>query len=191
MHTGTIRCTHCQNPLPVSLLNQPELEACPACESKFQVLTFPSLSLGLRQGSLSEPILAEGEASCYYHPDKRAVVPCHRCGRFLCGLCEMILNEEHLCPACLKSAEEKGSLAALDHRRILYDRMALLVALLPVLFLWPVTILTGPLAIGIGIYSLKKPAGLVEHFRFRAYLAMLFGFLETAAWIWGGIAVFS
>ena len=79
-------------------------------------------------GSIGEAIVVEGEAACFYHPGKRATVPCGVCGRFLCALCDLELNGRHVCPACLETSRRKGDLRNLDTRRMLYDSAALSLA---------------------------------------------------------------
>ena len=70
-------------------------------------------------------MLVDGEASCFYHPAKKAVLPCESCGRFLCAVCDVEMNGQHLCPACLASGKKKGRLKQLENRRTLYDSLAL------------------------------------------------------------------
>src|SRR5438874_13754528 len=97
-----------------------------------------SLSHGL--GSM------EGEAGCFYHPQKRAIIPCAACGRFLCALCDVELNDEHLCPVCLETGRKKGKLTQLETKRTLYDSSALILSVLPIICLWPLSIVTAPAA---------------------------------------------
>src|SRR5207248_8091185 len=152
-----VSCPKCRTALPGSLFNLGKLVACPGCGSPLEVSVFPALFRQIAEGKSPETILVEGEASCFYHPQKRATIPCAGCGRFLCALCDVELNDEHLCPVCLETGHRKGTLTRLAAKRTLYDSSALMLSLLPVLLMWPISCLTAPAAVGLGIFSLYQP----------------------------------
>jgi hypothetical protein len=152
-----------------------------------QAFAFPALARDLGPGNFGQSVVDEGEASCFYHPQKRSVIPCGSCGRFLCALCDVELDGKHVCPACLESGQKKGKLLTLQHRRILYDNIALGIALLPFL-IWPFTIVTGPAAVVCGIAWWKKPGSILPRTRVRLLLAIFFGLGQMAVW---GFAVWS
>ena len=131
------------------------------------------------------------EASCFYHPQKKAVVPCDSCGRFLCALCDVELHDEHLCPNCLESGRKKGNLKHLDKERILYDNIALRVAIYPLIlfFFWFVTIITAPAAIVLSIWYWKRPSSVLPRTKIRFILAILIAFAQIGAWVWGIVAI--
>ena len=135
-------------------------------------------------------LVTEGEASCFYHPNKKAVLPCEACGRFLCALCDVELNGQHLCPACLASGQKKGKLSNLDNRRVLYDSLALTLALLPLL-VWPFTLITAPAALFIAIRYWRAPGSLVQRTKIRLILAMFFALAQMAGWGIGFWAMFN
>ena len=155
---------------------------CPECGVFLQAEVFPALYKPIVEGRTGETILVDGEAGCFYHPQKRAAVPCSACGRFLCALCDVELNDQHLCPGCLEIGQKKGMLSQLETRRTLYDSAALALALLPLL-IWPFTMVTAPMAIILAIYSWRKPSSLVPRTRIRAYLAIIFGLLQITGWV--------
>lgn len=186
MIARSVTCSRCRVPLPPSLLNRPGFHRCPGCQSPIQAYAFPALLRPAETGRAVETIVMDGEAGCFYHPSKRAVVPCQRCGRFLCALCDVDVNGEHLCPSCLNAAPARGAHPGLEQRRTLFDSAALSLALLPLL-IWPITLVTGPLAVAVGIFSFRTPTSIIPRTRIRAWLAILFGGLETAGWIWLGI----
>ncbi|MEO8429111.1 MAG: hypothetical protein ABI651_18625, partial [Verrucomicrobiota bacterium] len=128
-----------------------------------------------------EMILTESEAGCFYHPQKRAIIPCHACGRFLCGLCDVELQGQHLCPVCLESGSRKGKLTSLEHHRILYDSAALSVAILPIL-VWPLTVFTGPMAMFMGFRYWNAPSSVVPRTKIRLVLAILIGLIQIVLW---------
>src|SRR5262245_16998397 len=96
-------CPRCRAPVSQSILNQPELTLCPGCSSFLQVEVFPALFRRPVNAGTGEITLLEAEAACFFHANKKAVVPCHGCGRFLCALCDCELNGDHFCPACLET----------------------------------------------------------------------------------------
>ena len=182
MSGSPISCPHCQGPLPENNFNTTGLAPCPGCAALIQVQVYPALFRSMKGGRVGETIQTEGEASCFYHSEKRAAATCEACGRFLCSLCDVELENKHLCPPCLESGSKKGKLANLENRRTLYDSAALSMALLPLL-IWVLTPVTGPASVALAIYSLGKPSSVIPRTQVRAYLAMLFGGLETAGWI--------
>jgi hypothetical protein len=169
-------CPNCQMPLPESAINAGRLEKCPACPAQIQADLFPAIFRKNDPGKAGETILVEGEASCFYHPQKRASIPCASCGRFLCSLCDVELNGEHICPVCLQTGQQKGKLTDLEQRRTLYDSLALHLSFLPFL-------ITGPAAIIIAIYAWNKPLSLVRRTRIRIYTAIILGLAQTVGWV--------
>ncbi len=182
MNGRFVSCSKCNSPLPETFFNTSSLAECPECGVLLQAEVFPALYKPIVEGQIGETILVDGEAGCFYHPQKRAAVPCSSCGRFLCALCDVELNDQHLCPGCLETGQKKGKLSQLETRRTLYDSAALSLALIPLL-LWPFTIVTAPTAIILAIYSWRKPSSLVPRTRIRACLAIIFGLLQITGWV--------
>jgi hypothetical protein len=67
----------------------------------------------------------------------------------------------------------------LENRRTLYDNVALVVATLPFLMVWP-TIITAPMAIFLSIRYWKAPSSIVRRTKVRFVLAIVFALLEIA-----------
>jgi hypothetical protein len=178
---AAVACPRCQSSLPGALCNTDAPVSCPACESIIMLTVFPAHFKPAGPGAAAEAILEEGVSSCFYHEQKKAVVPCSACGRFLCALCDLDFNGRHLCPACLQTGKKKGQIQELENRRTIYDSAALSTALLPLLF-WPVTLFTAPLAIFLAIRSFFRPSSVVPRTRIRAWLALMFGVLEVGGW---------
>lgn len=174
-------CTECRTPLPDAALNTGALTPCPSCGTRLQIEVFPAFFRSISAGSAGETILVEGAAGCFFHPDKKAVVHCAECGRFLCALCDLELSGRHLCPGCLESGQRKGKLVELEKQRTLYDSAALALACLPILIL-PVTLLTAPLTVILVIYGWRKPGSLVSRSRGRLDLALLIAAAQIVAW---------
>src|SRR5256885_1956613 len=102
MSVLSVECPNCKAPLADSLLNQTDLAPCTSCNSQVRADVFPALVRPIASGPSGEPLVIESEASCFYHPQKKAILPCEGCGRFLCALCDCELHGQHFCPACLQ-----------------------------------------------------------------------------------------
>ena len=176
MNSGSVPCPSCRHPLPASACNTPEPTACPSCHRTLQVEVFPAFLQPVPVARPAETLIEEGISSCFYHEQKKAVIACDACGRFLCSLCDVELNGQHLCPSCLQSGRAKGKLATLETQRVLWDATALFLSLLPIL-------VTAPAALYCAIYSLFRPASLVPRTRLRAYVAMVLSVAQIAGWI--------
>ena len=189
MSSAEIQCSQCHSPIPKELWNLDTFCPCPACSTLCMTATFPLLTRPDSTPVRGQVIVQEGEASCFFHAKKRAEVSCSMCGRFLCRLCEFDLQGTHLCPSCLQIAQTKEGLVNLEKRRVLYDSASLGIALYSILF-WPITIVSAPIAVGLAIYSFKKPNSLIHRGHFRAWLAILIGSLQIVAWIWAIMMMF-
>ena len=181
--TSRLFCTRCHNGLPDQDWNSPEMRVCAACEARFRVFAFPAL---LRERRVAErpQSVEEGDANCFYHPRKKAVTPCDHCGRFLCSLCDIEFRGQRWCPACLESGKRKRTIRTLENSRTHYDTIALSLATLPALGIWP-SLFCSPMAIYVAIRHWKAPASVVPRTRIRYYLALGFGGVQVVAWIWG------
>jgi hypothetical protein len=149
---------------------------CPRCRARVDVTVFPAM-LRASAGALPQPIQTETEASCFYHPQNRAASPCEECGRFLCKLCELPLGAKTVCPSCFASGARENKVQDLDHKRTMYDSLALLLSTLPGLFIWP-ALFTAPAALYLVIRHWRAPSSLVPRTRVRYYLAALFAVAE-------------
>src|SRR5262245_51105568 len=101
MGQPSLSCPKCKSVLPEALFNRPELAPCPAWAGPLQIEVFPAYVRPTARGREGEALMVEGESSCFYHPQMKAVLPCEGCGRFLCALCDCELQGKHFCPACL------------------------------------------------------------------------------------------
>jgi hypothetical protein len=191
MSVPLIPCPRCRSPLPLAGANSGRFAACPACGTATRLEVYPALLRQRPNGAAPEAILMENEAGCFYHSEKRATVHCQGCGRFLCALCDIEFNGQHLCPACLEAGQRKGTLAELANQRTLYDSAALSLAAVPLLLglcLWFVIPVTAPAAIAVALYGWGKPGSLVPRTRVRAILAIAIGLAEILG---GGLLVYT
>lgn len=177
-----VHCPCCSLALPPEFLNQPALAPCPACAELIRALAFPALTRPVATGAAGEAVLVEGEAGCFYHPQKRAVRPCDACGRFLCAVCDCELNGQHLCPACLESGKTRGRLHQLEHQRPLHDSVALSVAVLPMLVFY-FTLVTAPLAVFLAVRHWNSPTSLLPRTKIRFVAAIVIAAAQMIGWV--------
>jgi hypothetical protein len=179
-----LSCPKCRADLPVPLGLPGAPTVCPACARPVEGLVFDAYHRPPAVGKTAEALVSTEDAGCFYHPSSRAQVPCDICGRFLCALCDVELQGQHLCPACLNTGARKKRVRNLDSDRLIYGGLASMLAILPIILFWPLTIITGPLAIFIAIYGWKKPRSLVSGGGTASFvIAILIGLLQVLAWI--------
>ena len=176
-----IRCTKCTAPLAHESFNKRTLVPCVSCGALSRVDVFPAIFENLSAGKAGEFLLTDDEASCFYHPNKQAVIACSNCGRFLCSLCDLELNDRHLCAACLESGKKKRDIKNLENHWILYDNIALALAFFP-LIIWPITILTAPLAVFFVIRYWKTPSSIIKRSKIRAIIGLILSGLQLTGW---------
>jgi hypothetical protein len=174
-----IFCSQCREPVSAGFYNRRDLVPCPSCRAPIQIDVFPAFYRGLQPGKAGETLLDE-QASCFFHPQKKAAIPCDHCGRFLCALCDVELNGKHLCPVCLEKGE-KGKILSLDRHRPLYDAIALKLALYPIITIW-FTLVTAPIALYIAIRHRNAPTSIVRRSKIRFHLAAAVSVLQILAW---------
>lgn len=183
MNTYPITCAKCNKPLPRELYNTPEMAECPSCGVSLRVDVFPALFKEHEQGQTGENIIFDNESSCFYHPRKRAIVPCAVCGRFLCALCDIEFNGRHICSQCLEVGKKKRKMKRLETDRVQYDDIALTLAIFPIfLFVWP-TIITAPISLFIAIRYWRSPLSIIPRTKIRFILAVLLSSLQIIGWM--------
>ena len=184
--TPSITCGACAWPMDAESWNRTGGVTCPRCRSRVDVMVFPAM-LRSAAGDLPQPLQTDAEASCFYHPQNRAASPCKQCGRFLCRLCEIPLGTKTVCPVCFASGARENKIQDLDHKRTMYDSIALLLATVPGLIIWP-GFFTAPAALYFVVRYWRAPSSLVPRTRVRYYLAILFALAELTLVgfvIWG------
>lgn len=166
-------------------MNRGGFSPCSFCGVPLEVEVFPALNRPVAQGTSGEPVMIDGEASCAYHPQKKAVVPCDACGRFLCSLCDCELNNQHFCPGCLNTGKQKGKITNLENQRTLYGSIALALTIYPLVLIVGIyfLIITAPIALYTAIRYWKAPGSIVGGGHTRHVLAIVFGTIELVGWI--------
>ena len=176
-----LTCGACEAPLLPAAVNAGRPAPCARCGALAEVTAFPALLRPIAPGAAGERILIDNESSCFYHPAKKAVAPCDVCGRFLCALCDVEMNGQHLCPACIEAGAAKGKMEHLESQRTRYDAVALVLAAIGyVPPFWYFAIFTAPAAIFVAIRYWKTPLSPVRPSRWRFAVALLLAVLQLA-----------
>jgi hypothetical protein len=187
MNPSITRCPACRIALPDEPAQMAALRSCPGCSRPIEILPFPGLNRPTVVGRPAEAVTGEGEAACFFHSTKKAVVPCDSCGRFLCALCDIELEGQHLCPACLQAGQASGELPGLERPRTRWDQLVWW------LNLGLLTCVGAPLIalinIVITIVCWNKPGSRVHRHRLSLLLGTLVSVTFTLTLI--GIAVFA
>jgi hypothetical protein len=168
--------------LPQSALNRREFAPCPGCASPVDVEIFPAFFRTAATGKEAETSFLEGESTCFYHPQKKAVLPCEGCGRFLCALCDCELHGQHFCPACLEVGRKKGKIKSLENERTRYDSIALALAIAPMIIPY-LTFISAPVSLFIAIRYWNAPRSIVHRTRVRLVFAIIISSLQIIGWI--------
>jgi hypothetical protein len=130
-----------------------------------------------------ELLTVEGEAGCFYHPQKKAVVVCAACGRFLCALCDVEFDGQHVCPNCLASGQAKGRIKKLQNQFTRHDRVALILAVLPLLLCFYTSLITAPITIIYAVRHWHSPVSLLpRRAKLRFSLAIALAALQILGW---------
>ena len=174
-------CPQCQALLLKDVFNRPDLVPCPSCGVELLVNVFPAFFRAPGAVRESQFVVASDQASCFNHPQKLAVCPCDKCGRFLCALCDCELLGGHYCPSCLEAERHKNSIEALSKGRRRYDKIALALAIVPILFVY-VTCITALLTLYVCFRYWNAPPGPTGRGRWKFVLAVFIALLELAAW---------
>jgi hypothetical protein len=172
MNTLLPQCPKCKADLTDGIFNQADLVPCPRCENPLIADVYPAYFRPLPTGDKGEKVLFEGESSCFYHPQKKATVPCDACGRFLCALCDCELKGRHLCPSCLETGHKKKSLQGFEDQRTLHNRQALMLAFVPFY-------ITGIAALYLGWRYRREPGSLVRPMRWAFPVTMIVASLQV------------
>lgn len=177
-----IKCSKCETVLPTELLTAIETVECPGCAAKTRVEVFPRLMRPVEEGRLAESVLGDEDASCFFHPENRAEVPCDGCGRYLCSVCDLELEGRHICSTCLESGHGLEREDRFVRERVLWGSIVLSLSLLPLLIFY-FTIVTAPLAICLAVVHRKSPGSLVRSGRVKLVLGSIIAGLQIIGWM--------
>jgi hypothetical protein len=176
MAADSIACAACSWPVPREFWNREEGVRCGGCGRTVRVSVFPAIDLQTK-GAAPEALRGETEASCFYHPQSRAAKVCEECGRFLCALCDLEVEGRHICPRCFESGVGAHKIQTAEPHRVMYDTVALALATLPFLLIWP-AIIGAPWSLFIVITRWNAPSSVVPRTKIRFIIAALFALAE-------------
>ncbi|MCE5326815.1 MAG: hypothetical protein LLG01_10390 [Planctomycetaceae bacterium] len=180
--SAAARCGKCYALLPGDLCNRDEPIPCPSCGTLQMAWVFPAAARPHEAGRSGRTLLSDDQAGCFYHPNKQASVPCDRCGRFLCDLCDVRVGQRHYCPQCLDQPKE--GMVNLQNSRVLYDKICLSLAVVPlVLGLFP-SLLGAPAAVVMCFIFWRRPPSLLGGSGLRRLLALILGVVQIFCWTW-------
>ena len=109
---------------------------------------------------------------------------CDICGRFLCALCHLEINDQHLCSACLATGQKKSTIVNLENHRILYDKIAFFLSVVPfTMILWFFSIVTIPATIFVVVRYWNAPCSITSAGKSRFVLAFTFAVLQIFGWV--------
>jgi hypothetical protein len=169
-------CAVCSWPVPREFWNRDEGVRCPVCGQTVRVTVFPAIDV-LVAGESPQALEIESEASCFYHPQSRAAIVCQECGRFLCALCDLEVEGRHICPRCFESGVSAHKIQTAEPRRVMYDNMALALATLPALLIWP-PLIAAPWSLFLVVTRWNAPTSVVPRTKIRFIFAALFAVAE-------------
>src|SRR5947208_9604326 len=120
-----IPCARCQMPLTKWDSTETRGATCTLCASANTVAAFPAM-LRTSEPAVAEPA-QEGEAACFDHAANRATAACSQCGRYLCGICTVMMGGEIWCPACMAAGAGLNGTPTprFETSRTLFDSLAL------------------------------------------------------------------
>jgi len=176
MAADAIVCAVCSWPVPREFWNREEGVRCGGCGQNVRVSVFPSIDV-LVTGAAPEALRAETEASCYYHAQSRAATVCGECGRFLCALCDLEIEGRHICPRCFESGVSAHRIETVEPRRVLWDSVALALATIPFLLIWP-ALIAAPWALTVIFRRWNAPSSVVPRTKIRFIIAGVFALAE-------------
>jgi hypothetical protein len=175
---SSIYCSSCSTLIPLVLFNTDQQEECNYCHRQTYAFAFPALIRPPEQTKTGEQILVEGDASCFFHPQKKAEISCEYCGRFLCSLCDIEFSGQHLCASCIEAGKKKKTLKTLEDRRVLYDDLALALSIIPMILFY-VVIVTAPISIFMAIRHWNSPSSIIpRRSKLRMSLAILISVMQ-------------
>jgi hypothetical protein len=182
MKSPLIDCPKCSIPLEWQSFNTADMTRCPSCDTRLRVEIFPAFFEELPISESAGTLAVDNESSCFFHPQKKAVIPCELCGRFICALCDIELSEQHVCPSCFETGQKKHEIETLENHRVLYDDIALALSIIPMIFIWP-TIATAPASIYLSIRHWKSPTSIIPRTKVRFIIALLLSLIQITGWV--------
>ena len=178
--TATLFCPRCERELPVEAA-EPGGARCYHCESLVEATVFPA---AVRTASpIAYRALVAGEAACFFHDDRVAAVACSNCGRFLCQFCRIDWSGGDRCVTCVEALRQPGKSGALESSRFHFDSLALALATIPSLLVFP-SLFFAPLSLGLALVTIRRSCSITPRSKWRPVMAILVSLAVIGAWVW-------
>jgi len=176
-------CPICHHLLATSQWNLPDFTSCPNCQAPTRTLVFPAIARAISSARPAQR--NETEAGCFFHEHSRAENVCASCGRFLCSLCTLDFGAQKLCPDCIYRKRRQASEPLFRDQTILFDNIALLLLVIPVLCLVYIYLglIFSAFALAIVIIGWRRQRPLVPRSNYRFVVAAGLSLLEGIIWI--------
>jgi hypothetical protein len=178
-----VPCARCSMPLSSGEVLRGGAADCASCGSRNEVRLFPAALAGAAVPQAESA--AEGEATCFDHPGKRAAAVCRHCGRFVCQLCAIEVAGGVACPSCVVSQRAGAREANPGSSLMLYDTWTLAIPFALLIF-GPATLLSAPAAIALAMMKWKKPLSPVRRSRWRFAAGVAISMAQGGLWLWLG-----
>lgn len=182
-HGPSPSCVKCGHPIPWHEVNLTGDTSCRQCGKAQEITLFSAIYRKLIQNTPRAREALPEEATCFYYPEKQARYVCALSGRFICEDAATDWDGKKVSLEALLRLRDEEQAEDLKTGAILYDDIALALAVLPILF-WPLTLFT-PFAVYYLVfrYASRGPTSIVRKSRWRYYLAAVLATLQLALWI--------
>jgi hypothetical protein len=188
MVAAVITCPKCLGtiPPPPSAWSGHADSGCPRCGARLTLAAFPRLAGGGSGPStgIAGQTAQEGDAVCKFYPELQAETVCEECGCLMSRKASVEWGRRIICMPCLHLLRETKGSEAFSSKRTLHENVA--VGL--VVFLAPLSLITGPIALFYLLRHRRAPRGLVPRGPFRWWLALALSLAVTLGWIFLFIA---
>jgi hypothetical protein len=136
---------------------------CTKCGTELSVTIFDNVGRPLPVGEGARTISDSSEASCYNHFTKMAVCGCDNCGKLMCTVCNIDVENKHFCPDCVLNPVVARTFPQLVNERLCEEKSVWLTAWLGA---YPLFVcLSIPLTIGLSIVFWSRPGSLIGNSR--------------------------
>lgn len=175
------QCPHCKVTLGADLQHTGTI-VCPHCDKDFEATAFAPAAIRVVAPEIVGVGPEEGTA-CANHARNAAVASCHRCGLFICSLCEMNTGTGTFCPSCFDRIRTEDSAQVGVKRYRNYTSFAFVSVAAGVL-MWFLCIPLGAVGIYYGVKDIRQ-----RRERKVSIAAPIFVILLALAEVIGGITL--
>jgi hypothetical protein len=170
-----VLCPSCSGPLP---LNQGAGTVCLRCRRPVELRLFPALAGRPPPLALPDPP-GEGEAACFYNPERKATCSCTHCGVLISEMWAAQWGEGQVCLKCLDHLRAEVKDGRFESKRTLWGRVVLTLAILPMtMFCWPTVFITAPAALLLGLWHWKSPTSIKSKSKLGMVVGMILALLQ-------------